>query len=360
MKARRFGEVKKLVASPEFGAWWQELALARLARDEARDKYDELLTQVILMEFRAELAQKNAIDTLYQAGEFEDGAATMMVEYQELENESFKLVSDFETQRYQASESWYRFGAQERRVEELRERLERARAKAKESAPGSARREAESVSGKVEADLKLAEKSYRQVTEEYERENGRKDRLWQEVERIWARTVELSLLMAERKHQGNKVRREAEKLFHQAEERKQRGKKLREEADAINRTREASAGRLTELLKQARERFGCACGEEFVYFRSKEDQKRAFCVPLVDDSEHYNIEIKPLTVYSIERQRGVSFIEPAVEHRVSDAEGDRRFEEYFLAGRKGKARDEKAPEGDRPREEKPARAEQSA
>jgi hypothetical protein len=33
-------------------------------------------------------------------------------------------------------------------------------------------------------------------------------------------------------------------------------------------------------------------------------------------------------------------LEPAIEVRTSDAEGDRRFEEYFLQGRKGRVREE--------------------
>ena len=335
MKARRYSEVKQLVASPEFHAWWQELVLARMARDESRERYDELLTQAMLMEFRAELAQKNAIDTLYRAGECEDAAATMAVESQELENSSFKIVADFEEQRYQATEMWYRLGAHERRVEELKEKLEAAKGKQRDAAVAQ-KAALDAGLAKLDQELKIAERAHRGSVEEYERENGRKDRLWQEVERIWTRTVELSLLMAEKNQQGKKVRKLAEKLFAQAEERKQRCKKLREEAEAVNRTRESAALKLADTLKAAVERFGCSCGEEFVYFREKEDQKRAYCVPLVDDSEHYNIEVKPLTVYSIERHRGVSFIEPAVEtRRATDAEGDRRFEDFFLKGRKG-------------------------
>ncbi len=328
MKAKRFSEVKLLVASADFHGWWQELVLARMSRDEAREKYDEYLTQAVLMEFRAELAQKNAIDTLYRAGECEDAAGNMAAESQELENSSFKVVADFEEQRFHATEMWYRLGASERRVEELKERLEAARAKGRDIT-------AEPALAKVEAELKSAERSHRQAQEDYERENGKKDRLWQEVERMWSRSIELSLLMAEKREHGRKVRREAEKLFAQAEERKQRAKRLREEADASNRGREAAEQKLLATMKDARDRFGCACGEEFVYFREREDQKRAYCVPLVDDPEHYNIEVKPLTVYSIDRQRGVAFIEPAVESRVNDAEGDRRFEDYFLVGRKG-------------------------
>jgi hypothetical protein len=64
----------------------------------------------------------------------------------------------------------------------------------------------------------------------------------------------------------------------------------------------------------------------------------AYCVPLIEDQESYNVDVKALSIYSVERQRGVSFLEPAVAGPPSVEEGDRRFEEYFLTGRKGEVR----------------------
>jgi len=39
----------------------------------------------------------------------------------------------------------------------------------------------------------------------------------------------------------------------------------------------------------------------------------------------------------VEQKRGVTFLEPARERPASVDEGDKRFEEYFLQGRKGRA-----------------------
>jgi hypothetical protein len=58
-------------------------------------------------------------------------------------------------------------------------------------------------------------------------------------------------------------------------------------------------------------------------------------VPLIDDAQSYNIEIRALSVYTVDRQRGVDFLEPAVDVQPSEEDGDRRFEEYLLTGRKG-------------------------
>lgn len=338
MKARRLSEVRQLVASPEFKGGWDALVKLRGARDDTRERHEELLSQAMLMEFRAELAQKNAIDTLYRAGELEDAAAKMAAEAQELDNASFKVVADFEEQRLRASEFWYRVCAAERHAEQLRAQIELRRARLVAAAPGASK-DLEAETGRADAELRRVERSVAQLQQENERETAGKNRLWEEVERIWARSMELNLLMAERRAQGGKVRAEAERLFQQAEERKQRAGKLRAEADALAREQEAAETRLAEVAQGARERFGCAHGEEFAYFRQKEAPQRAWCVGLVEDGLHYNIEVKPLAVYSVDARRGVEFLEPAVERHPSDAEGDRRFEDYFLKGRKGQVRE---------------------
>lgn len=321
MKPKRLAEIHALIAEPEFQGWWEALQQARGDLSAKEKAYDELLSQTTLMEFRAELTQKNAIDTLYRAGACEDSAANMVFEATELENRSFRAVADFEEQRYRASELWYRLGAAEKQLDEKKEEA-KAPQKAKKS----------------DADLRAAEKALRSAGDEYEREMGRKNRLWDEVERIWARSAEVSLLVAEQKLRGKRVRKQAESLFALAEERKLRAKDLRSEAEAASAEREKAEGRIRALLEEARARFGCAAGEEFLYFRQKDNQKLAFCVPLVEDGETYNVEVKPLSVYTVDRQRGVSFLEPARADAPSVEEGDRRFEEYFLRGRKGAQR----------------------
>jgi hypothetical protein len=332
MKSRRLSEVNALIASPEFRGWTESLSLARTEHHQAREKHEELLSQAMLMDFRAELAQKNAIDTLYRAGELEDGAAEKLAEIQTLENAGFKLVADFEEQRYRSRDSWARAGAAERALEQGREQLAAARA----ALAGSAKpREAQADIGRLEAELRRRERALAQSNQENDRETGVKNRLWAEVEKNWERSMELSLLVAEQRLQGKRVRTEAEALFKQAEERKGRAAGLRREAEQVARERESARVRVSELLKQAAERFGCAIGEDFVYWSQKENPKRAWSAALVEDSQSYNIEVGPLAVYDLDVKRGVEFVEPAVEAKASDEEGDRRFEEYFLQGRKG-------------------------
>ncbi len=334
IKSRRLGEVKEILASPEFDAWWKSVSAARKEVEEATGRYDELLTQAMLTDFRAELAQKNAIDTLYRSGEYEDAASDLSVESTELENQSFKTLGDFEELRFKVSEMWYRLGAAERHLDDIREHV-RELVTAREKATPATRRDIEGKLAAREQEQKAAERTYRSLHADYERENSKKNRLWDEVERIWGRSAEMNLTMAEKRTRSKKVRREAEALFVQAEERKRKAAQLRQEADGANQAREAAIKGAQAHFRAAREQFGCAVGDDFLYFRERDQNQRAFAVGLVADSQSYNIEVKPLVVYSVDRQRGVAFLEPAVERLISQEEGDLRFEQFFLQGRKG-------------------------
>jgi hypothetical protein len=294
MKPKQTDEVVALIAQPEFQSWWAELQKARAEVKAAQQRYGELLSEASLTEFRAELSQKNAIDTLYRAGECEDAAATMMFEGTELENRSFRAVSDFEEQRFKVSEVWYRLGTAEKVLDERRE------------APAS------SKSKKSEADLKAADQAHRVAREEYDRETARKNQLWEEVERIWAKSAEANLLVAEQRVRAKKIRKEAESLFALAEERKQQSGILRaaaEKASALCQTTETA---LRAVLDQAQHKFECSAGTDFLYFRYKEDQKLALCVSLIEDHDNYNVVLLPLSIHRVGRQRGVAFLEPSL------------------------------------------------
>jgi hypothetical protein len=314
MRARRLDEVRELIASPDFQSWWQALVAARIALADAEAHRDELLAQLTSMEFRAELSQKHAIDTLYRAGESEDAAAHLLAEAETLENRSFPGVAAFEEQRYRVSELWYRLGALESQVEHARD--------SKHPAPQQ---------------LTL-ERQRQAAADEYEQETARKNRLWDEVERLWAKSAEVSLLRSEQQLQARKVRRDAESLFAQAEERKKRAVALRAEGEAAASAVEAAKAKLEATRQAAVERFGALVGTDFLFFRHPHDSRHAYAVALVEDTEHYNVEVRPLAVFSVEHRRGVGFLEPARAAAPAGDDGDRRFETWFLHGRKGAPR----------------------
>ena len=168
MKPKSLDDVLALLRQPEMQSWWAEVLKRRAELEAAQKQQAELLIEASLTEFRSELSQKTAIDTLYRAGELDDAAASMLFEATDLENRSYRAVSDFEEQRFKVSEIWYRLGAAEKILEERREA------------------HAQSSSKKSESELSAAERTHRTSRDDYERETERRNRLWDEVERIWA------------------------------------------------------------------------------------------------------------------------------------------------------------------------------
>jgi hypothetical protein len=336
MNAVRLSDLRELLQSAPFAAWWAEYSRAVVALREARAHHEDLSSQSELMELRSELAQRAAIDTFSAAGEAEDRAAAVGADGQALENRALELVGSYEEQRFRTSDLWYRLGGAERTVEDRREALAAA---AKEPLDGARARP------QAEAALKAAERQHEVLRTEYASEDGKRARLWDDVEATWSRSFERSLFSAEHAVRSRRIRRDAERLFKEAEERRARAKQLRLEAEAAERAF-ADAGRArTGLLAQAGERFGCTPGDTFLYWRHNVDKRAAFAVALADDPDGANLQVKALGIYTVGRPRGVSFLEPAREGlALTLEEGDRRFEEYFFLGpRRGEPRKQEGP-----------------
>ena len=330
VNALRLRDLRELLQGPAFAAWWAELGRAEATLREARARRDDLQAQLELAQTRAEVAEESAARTLSRAGELEDRASGMSAESQELENRALELVGRFEEQRFAVSELWYRLGGAERVLEERREAL----ASGSEAAGAAGRRR----SAEAARLAKEGERAVRELRAAYEREARRKERLWDQVERSWARSLEIALLVAEGRLQTRRVQGAAERLFQEARDRRTRAKRLRAGLGAAAREHDGATRMRANLLDEARQRFGCAAGTSFLYWRSRDDERAAFAVALADEAEAYNLEVKALGVYQVDRQRGVAFLEPAREGRVAtDEEGDRRFEAWFLGPRAGRA-----------------------
>jgi hypothetical protein len=301
MAAVHLAELRELLQGTAFSAWWTDHARAVATHRDAVARHADLLAQSELMEHRAELAQRAAIDAFGGAGVAEEDAAKAAAEAQQLENRALELVARFEDQRFRTSDLWYRLGGAEA--------------------------------------LQLSDRQRAALQAEYEGEDRKRAALWQDVERAWSDAFDRSLLAAEHGVRTRKVRREAERLFKEAEERRVRAKQLRAEAEAAGREEDAAARRVEELLQGTRAAFGCVPGRSFLYWRQKDEKRTAYAVALADDAENHNVEVKALAIYTVGRQRGVAFLEPAREGLAATAEeGDRRFDEYLLGPRRGAAR----------------------
>src|SRR5690606_38766413 len=98
-KPKWIDEVAETLDSQPFKDWLAALERARKELKVAVEKHEELLTQVNLLDFRAELVHRRAIDTLEQANVLEDESAALANEAAQLENDSFEAVSQYEIGR---------------------------------------------------------------------------------------------------------------------------------------------------------------------------------------------------------------------------------------------------------------------
>ena len=312
MKALRLSELRELLQGAPFGAWWTEFTRGASVARDATARHQELVAQAELMELRSELAQRTAMDAFSSAGEAEEAAARAAADAQELENRALGLVALFEEQRLKTSDLWYRLEGLDRTLQE-------------------------GAGDKAGPPADKARDRHREALQrEYGAEAQRRDKLWAEVEATWARSFERSLLSHEHADRSRRVRREAERLFREAEERRLRARQLHGEVEvSASEQRDAEAQRADLLARVARE-MGCVPGDRFLYWRHPEDPRAAFAVALVDDAEGYNVEVHRLAIFTVGPQRGVAFLEPAREGLARTVEeGDRRFEEYLLGPRRG-------------------------
>jgi hypothetical protein len=315
MKAVRLGELRELLESAAFSAWWTEWQRATSARDDARVRHEELVAQSELMALRSEIVQRAAVEAFSRSGEVEDEGTRWTAQAQLEENHALALVGEFEQHRARASEAWMRLGSADKTIEERREALSSDKGRMKES---------------LASTLREAEKQRQVLAAEYETADQKRRRLWDDAESAWAASFERSLVGAEHDVVARRIRREAEKLFAEAEERRLRARQLSgDAATALRELREAE-GRLTALRATAREQLQCVPGVTFLYWRHHDDRRSAFAVSLSDQPDPAGTPAKALGVYVVGRQRGVAALELARDDAGSSAEErDRRLDQLL-------------------------------
>ncbi len=331
MRAVPLKELQDLLHGPPFAAWWAAYGAALEAERDAAARHDQVTGRQRKADLEFEAAQRLAIDTFSEAGQAEEEGARVAAEAQAHEVRALEQVGRFEEQRFRTSDLWYRLGGAERTVEVRREAL---------SQVAAAGQDAEKLRLQAEGAIRLAERQLRALQEEYATEDRKRSQLWNEVEAAWERSFERSLLAAEHATRSRRIIRDAERLFREAEEKRAAARQLREEGEQVARALAEAGRRRAGLLDDARERFGCVAGESFLYWRHPDDQRAAWAVALREDASGWNLPVKPLEIYTVNRARGVAFLEPAREGLpLSVDHGDRRFEDYVLGPRRGAHRD---------------------
>jgi len=328
MKSKWLNEIKELLDDQQFKDWWRDYTKTQIDLEREIEHHDELLMQDNLMDFRSDLSQKNAIDKLSLNSHYEDLAIVLMAEASTLENRSYESVASFENKRMHVSEIWFRKGAVEHRLEGIRSEIKRNSSSVNN---GENDQNVSKINIKaLESDLKKLEKEHIKLTEEYEKESQIKIKLWEEVEDVWIRSLELNLKVAESRIKAKRIKNEAQRYFSDAEDSKKRTVEIKKKVEFARDHILELKNKLEQLLETARRNFACIAQEDFLYWQQKENNRMVYCLPLITDMDNFNIELKALGIYQVDRQKGVNFIEPGVPINKAEYYEDKRLDSFFV------------------------------
>src|SRR5512144_3221578 len=165
MRAVPLKELRDLLQSPPFAAWWAAYGAALEAERSAAEGHEQVVARLRVADLEAEAAQRVAIDTFSAAGEAEEEATRVAAEAQAHEVRALEQVGRFEEQRFRTSDLWYRLGGAERAVEVRREGL------AQVTATGP---DAEKARLQADSALRLAERQLGTLQGEYAAEDRKR------------------------------------------------------------------------------------------------------------------------------------------------------------------------------------------
>lgn len=338
MKAKYINlkEIKNLIDSPIFKEWWTKYNEKKREILNINEEIDKIMAEENNHKFNANLVQKKALDRIEESSQMEALAAKWLAEASDMDNKSYEAVARFESKRVEVSELWFKVGALDHELETIKAEINTLRERL---AAASDRQEVinlrTTLKNKEQA-LESLSKEFTKISELYEREAAKKKKLWEEVEMIWSITTEYNLKAAEAQAKAKRLKRDAERLLKESNYFTRKALEKQSEQENLISQREKDIEYIEELLRLAREKFECIAEDEFLYWPQKENPQMIYCVPLITDLENYNIEIRALNIYQVDKTKGVSFIEPVAEDRkrIKDEE-DTRIDDFFLKGRKG-------------------------
>ena len=296
MKPKWRDEVAEILEDGRFAAWFKDLQSARRQMKRARQRQEELRTQINLLNFRAELHQGNAIDTLEDANALIDAGIILDNETHELDNASLEAVSQFEMQREKCSDLWSKIGALEVQADIAEEQ------------------------GRGEEAKKLRSQREMRVPE-YERENQDKHKLWREVEELWQLWIDRHMTRSEKKYRAKISRREAESLLEEQAQTLDQVSTLEEQLAKVRSDGQKREEALAQVFEEAGKEFECMVNEDFLHWTARENNKMVYVVPLLVDDENYVIPIKTGVLYVADAREGVDGLRLESEEKSEESSG---------------------------------------
>ncbi|MCX7958250.1 MAG: hypothetical protein N3B13_04320 [Deltaproteobacteria bacterium] len=336
MKAKYLKEIKNLLESSVFKEWWARYNEKQKEILNITSEIDNKMAEENNHRFNANLFQKRALDRIEESSQMDALAAKWIAEASDMDNKSYEAVARFESKRVEVSELWFKVGALDHELETIKTEINTLRERLSAASDRQEVINLRTTLKNKEQALESLNKEFARVSEIYEREAAKKKKLWEEVEMIWGISIEYNLKVAEAQAKSKKYKRDAERLLRESNYFSRMAAEKQVEQEQLIAEREKDKKYIEELLRLAREKFECIAEDEFLYWQQKENAQLIYCVPLITDLDNYNIEIRALCIYQVDRSKGVSFIEPLAgdRKRISEEE-DSRIDDFFLKGRKG-------------------------
>ena len=322
MKSYRVHSLQELVKSSEFLSWHGKHSEMSAGLLELENKREQLEFDLNNARYRADSFQNFADDTLFKAGDLEDQSARSEARYAEIENDSFQLLSDFEDKSREEEQARIVLHGIEKVLEDYKER--------RDDRSGQAGQNDSKLKELVD-EIASLEKQAGVARAKFDEETKLREALWEKVETTWSNAFRANMARSEFAYQGRRIHSKAESYFAKADEVR---KEVAELSDEIAKTDERLASAKADRarhLDDAKKNFDCTVVDEFLFWPNTDDVHAALCVPLIDEQSHFNIQIKALKVYQIERDKGLDFIEPVPDEKLND--DDPRLNSFFNEGR---------------------------
>ena len=333
MKSHRIRSLKELISTSAFREWHSKHNQLNAELLDLEDRREELELSLNIARFETEFIQGNADRTFLSAGDFEDESARSEAEYAAIENDSFQLLSDFEDKSRDEEDARIQLHGLEQQLEQKRYGASERRAElgAQDGREGTdtaiSDEELKNLGGEIAGLARQVEAARGRLGEEQKR----RESLWDQVEETWVTAFRANMRRSEFSYQGRRIRARAERLFAKAEVVRRKIDEVSSQLAVVDEKLSSVKADMMRHLEHARKNFDCTVVDEFLFWPHEDDVHAALCVPLVDEQSHFNIQIKALKVYQIERDKGLDFIEPVPDEEMADE--DPRLESFFNEGR---------------------------
>ncbi|MEE2959916.1 MAG: hypothetical protein VYA34_04165 [Myxococcota bacterium] len=327
MKAQKLPELYNLIKSDQFQAWQGKLENLQQRESDLRTECQELELKVATVSFRAEYFQRAGDSSLFAAGDMENRSHEYLAEHESLDNDSFEILSQFQEANARVNTRSIDFDQVDKELEDIRITASERRREL----------QAQGSNGATEEDIRLQElerkikalgESAGAARVALEHEQHDRDSLWGSIEESWQQAFRANMARSEYLYQSRKCHSKAEKLFALAEEERVNLKSLRDRLETVVQSVTEAVAAQDSLLTTGAGNFSCTVVDDFLFWPNEEDVQSVFCVPVLNDNSHFNIQIKSRKVYQLDKEKGLDFMEPVAEDGGS-GELDPRLESFF-------------------------------